>query len=211
MRENRGSFRVDNPGTIKAKYGDQELGLLNISLGGTLLVPGDTHLSDEGVIELIVNHFSMKVPYNVLRKVGDNVIITFNLDDPENHLLSVLKNVRLAAESAHQHPEEASPHQGLPKVERFTRLDSVHAIRLYTMAQQFQKVGHANIELDYLRLILGVDMLTTHASYTELRENIIEPAVKEINQKTDLNISYTEIKNDEDVIALRFAIVPVIS
>lgn len=208
MDEKRGSFRVPNPGTIRARYENHDLGLVDISLSGALVKPGDINLMEHGVINIIIHHFSMQIPYELLKKEGDNLIITFNLDaDKDNRLLSALKNVRSSAESAHL--AETVRHEDAPKINQFMRMGSLYAIRLYSLLDQYRHAGHEIIKLDYLRLALGLDMLKSYQSYPVLKRKILEPVKHEINEKSDLIIDFTEITENNAVVAVKFTLVPV--
>lgn len=209
MNEHRGYFRIANPGRIRATYQGEELVVLDISLSGALIKRGNVSMQTSGVLELVINHFNMTVPYDWLRDDGDKSILTFRLQGEYNHLLAALKNIRSHTES--QTPiRPVTWHEDWPKIERFTRLDTVYAIRLYLLVHQYRQVGHEIVGLDYLRLALGVDMFEAYRSYPELRQHILEPAIEEINRKTDLIVRLTEICSDDTVAAVKFTMVSIV-
>jgi plasmid replication initiation protein len=56
------------------------------------------------------------------------------------------------------------------------------------------------VTLDELRQRLGVQ----HSKYADLRRKVIEPAVKELNMKSNLSISMEPIKEGKAVKAVKF-------
>jgi plasmid replication initiation protein len=85
------------------------------------------------------------------------------------------------------------------------KLSSEYAIRIYEMMKQYQKIGSRTIELLELH-----DLFQTPKSYRKLygdfKKRVLEIATKDINSKTDLNITYKEIKTGRSVTAIHFTI-----
>ncbi|MWN89244.1 RepB family plasmid replication initiator protein [Gilliamella sp. Pra-s65] len=82
------------------------------------------------------------------------------------------------------------------KLSNISTFKSVYSIRLYELLVQYKVIKARNIEVKELR-----EMLLLGNKYTrpfDLKKRVIEKAVKELNEKSDLNISY---KIDDDVIA----------
>ncbi|MGQ3890810.1 PilZ domain-containing protein [Legionella sp. CNM-4043-24] len=211
MEEKRNSFRVPNPGTIKVKYRGQALELVDISLGGAMLNAFDEKMAPEGIIELSIHHFSINLPYTLLRREDNTVLLTFNIgrEEDRRQLLSALKTLRANTKASAVTPKPEQQERK-PVIERFTRMDTVYAIRLYCLITQFRHEGYVTIKLDYLRLALGVDMLKSCDSYIAMKRIILEPARHEITNKTDLVINFAEVMEDDKVVAVKFTIVSII-
>jgi plasmid replication initiation protein len=82
------------------------------------------------------------------------------------------------------------------------QLKSGYAIRLYQWAKRWEFRKVAEISLSELRIVLGVDApgilgagdQAKLSAYGHLKDRAIKPAVQEINRKTDLKVSFRELK-----------------
>ncbi|NLV23120.1 MAG: replication initiation protein [Syntrophomonadaceae bacterium] len=98
--------------------------------------------------------------------------------------------------------------------ERFTqyqlanvlRMKSRYSPRLYEIlkANEFKKQGYEVIEVAELRRLLKAEK--NYPRYNDFKKRIIEQAVKEINELTDLHIEYDEIKTGRAITSLKFYI-----
>jgi len=75
---------------------------------------------------------------------------------------------------------------------------SAHALRIYELLKQYQKIGTRAFELDELKKILGI--AGKYSVYKDLERRVLIPARTEINAKTDLDVSYEKIKNLSGVV-----------
>jgi plasmid replication initiation protein len=81
-------------------------------------------------------------------------------------------------------------------------LRSGYAIRLYQWAKRWQYAGKRRISIDELRVVMGTVELTPKgnisktllALYKDFKKRALLPAVTEINQKTDIFVSFIENK-----------------
>ena len=95
-------------------------------------------------------------------------------------------------------------------------LRSGYAIRLYQWAKRWQYAGKRRISIDELRVVMGTVELTSKgnisktllALYKDFKKRALLPAVAEINQKTDICVSFVEnkIKGAKAVESLTFTI-----
>ena len=95
-------------------------------------------------------------------------------------------------------------------------LRSGYAIRLYQWAKRWQYAGKRRISIDELRVVMGTVELTSKgnisktllALYKDFKKRALLPAVTEINQKTDIFVSFVEnkIKGAKAVESLTFTI-----
>jgi plasmid replication initiation protein len=92
------------------------------------------------------------------------------------------------------------------QLENILYLQSAHAIKLYQLLSQRRGLGSREIVLDEFRSLLGIENIKTYSSYGKIKEKILEVSKREINKKTDLTISYSEIKNGRKVESIRFKI-----
>ena len=81
-------------------------------------------------------------------------------------------------------------------------LRSGYAIRLYQWAKRWQYCGKRRVSIDELRVVMGTVELTPKgnisktllALYKDFKKRALLPAVTEINQKTDISVSFVENK-----------------
>lgn len=96
------------------------------------------------------------------------------------------------------------------------RMESKYAIRLYQLLQRWAFVGKKRITVDDLRLRLGARELDKNGeiikdnlpAYKNLKQKALTPAVDEINEKSDLSVSFSEEKQkgSKAITALNFRI-----
>lgn len=92
------------------------------------------------------------------------------------------------------------------QLQQVSKLTSFYAIRLYELCAQYKKVGERYEPLDKLRAIL--DVVDKYPSVKDLRRWIIDPAMKEISETSDLVVSATPRRAGRKVIGFQFAIEP---
>lgn len=83
------------------------------------------------------------------------------------------------------------------------QLKSQFSIRIYELLKSYQFTKSHTFELSELQKML---MATGYKRYTDFRRFILEPALDEINEYTDLNITYTPIKKGRKVAKIKFNI-----
>lgn len=90
-------------------------------------------------------------------------------------------------------------------------LNSVYSLKLYEYVSSrrneytlYGKDPVASLHQLYVKLL---NDMTSCPEWKRFKENILDPAVKEINKKTDLIIKYETIKEKRKVIAVRFHII----
>lgn len=92
------------------------------------------------------------------------------------------------------------------KLENILYLNSSYAIKIYQLLTQYKKIGERIITLDELRSTLGILELKAYVAYGSINKRILAISEREINEKTDITISYEEIKKSRKVIAVKFKI-----
>jgi plasmid replication initiation protein len=84
------------------------------------------------------------------------------------------------------------------------KLNSVSKIRLYEICKQYEKIGTIKLNIDELKQILG----SLLKEFKEFKRITLEPAIKDINQYTDIEVSYEKVLSCRKVVALNFTIKP---
>lgn len=79
-------------------------------------------------------------------------------------------------------------------------LRSTYAVRLFEWCIQFVDTGWLVISLDDLVQRLGV----AYSRYVDIRRYVIEPAVKELQAKSNLDIEWVPVKEGKAVKSIRF-------
>jgi len=99
--------------------------------------------------------------------------------------------------------------------ERFTRiplkyifpLRSVYAIRLYELLKQYENTGFRVDYLPDLREMLGVEP-EEYKRFFDFEKRVLKPAIKEINEKTDIEVSYKKKKTGRKITHIEFEVRP---
>ena len=73
-------------------------------------------------------------------------------------------------------------------LENILNLSTVNAIRNYELLKQYESLGKRSFSVDEYKKILGIEK--KYSRNTDLRVNVIDTACDEINEKTDISVSY---------------------
>lgn len=92
------------------------------------------------------------------------------------------------------------------RLEKIGRMSSVHAVRLYELLVQYLSIGKREIEIVWLKETLGI--ADAYSRIESLKRSVIEPALAQINEHSDIRVSYTQRKTGRTVTHLIFAIKP---
>ncbi|MEY8213670.1 MAG: replication initiation protein [Colwellia sp.] len=77
-------------------------------------------------------------------------------------------------------------------LENIKGLQNSYSIRLYEMCQQFIKAGNRMVTLEDFRFIMGVS--DKYKDFKDLRKRVIDPAIAEVNDKTNLELTVAKLK-----------------
>lgn len=88
------------------------------------------------------------------------------------------------------------------KLEKIAGMSSPYAIRLYELLMQWGSVGKRDIELKWLKKILVVE--EEYPRLFDLKKRVIDVAVTQINQHSDINVNYDQRKTGRNVTHLLF-------
>ena len=83
------------------------------------------------------------------------------------------------------------------------QLKSPYSVRLYELLCQWRSKGERVIELSELRELLVLNSL--YPRFADLKKRVIQPAVAELNAKTDLLVTVTTERQGRAIVRLLFA------
>lgn len=89
-----------------------------------------------------------------------------------------------------------------------------YSIRLYQLMKKWSKIGQWKIELDELKMLLGVPIISEKKGvrvfkldkYSHFKPKVLLAALNEINELTEYNVEYEELKIGRKVEAINFII-----
>lgn len=82
-------------------------------------------------------------------------------------------------------------------------MSSKYSIRLFELLQSHAYSGQVQIALEDMKSLLQT---ANYPVYADFRRNVVEPALKEINKYTYLNVSFEPIRKNRKIAALLFTI-----
>lgn len=93
------------------------------------------------------------------------------------------------------------------KLHRVSGLKSGYSWRLFELLMQFKSTGLLSISIDDFNHALETPN-SLRANFANLRNRVIEPALKEITEKDGLKVAYEQIKAGRKVTGLKFTFKP---
>lgn len=91
------------------------------------------------------------------------------------------------------------------QLENVVRLNSVYSIRIYELLKQYERIRKRKLTLMELRTFLGIE-LTKYKQYGHFKSKVLLVAQNEINNNTDINFQFNEIKTGRKVTSIEFII-----
>ncbi len=85
------------------------------------------------------------------------------------------------------------------------QFSKVSSWRLYELLKQYKKIGKREIELDELKMKLGVS--GKYNLINNLKQWIIKPAILEINETSDIEVQYDQKKRGRKIVGFVFYII----
>lgn len=86
-------------------------------------------------------------------------------------------------------------------------IKSNYTYRFYELLKQYEKFGIRVFELEDLKFKLGIDD-EEYPRYSNFKQRVLNPSIKELNNLTDLDINIQEIKQKNKVVKLKCFINP---
>lgn len=87
-------------------------------------------------------------------------------------------------------------------LKQIARVSSSYAIRIFELLMQFKTTGVVVMGLDEFKLLLELDH--KYDRFSNLKARVIDPAVRELTNKAELEITWEAIRRNRRVTALRF-------
>lgn len=88
-------------------------------------------------------------------------------------------------------------------------MNSAHALVLYENCYRFEGIGHtAWWDVDVFRKLMGVDMMPSYKPFKALNRNVIQPAMKEVNKLSNIQVEMETRMKGRSVTGLRFIVRP---
>jgi plasmid replication initiation protein len=88
-------------------------------------------------------------------------------------------------------------------VKNVSSLTSVYSIRLYELLQQYLVIGSRIVTLEEFRGML--DIKERYSTFKSLNQWVIKPSLKELNDKSNLDVTLSYIKDGRRISALKFS------
>jgi len=88
-------------------------------------------------------------------------------------------------------------------------MNSAHALVLYENCYRYVDIGHtAWWDVDVFRKLMAVDMMPSYKPFKALNRNVIQPAMKEVNKLSNIQVEMETRMKGRSVTGLRFLIRP---
>lgn len=90
------------------------------------------------------------------------------------------------------------------QLRNISSFNSVYTIRIYELCMQYKTLGEREISVDDLKKWLQIE--DKYPRYNSFNQRVLEPAIKEINEKSDLFLEVESIKLGRAIVGIRFQI-----
>lgn len=87
-------------------------------------------------------------------------------------------------------------------LKQVSKVNSIYAIRMFELLMQFKSTGMLLLGLDEFKRLLALD--DKYDRFSNLKLRVIDPAIKELTNKANLEIRWTAIRDKRRVTSLRF-------
>lgn len=87
-------------------------------------------------------------------------------------------------------------------------MKSQYSIRFYELfkSHEWKKHTTMDFDIDELKRLLMVEDIKSYSNFKDFRKKVLEPAISEINEQTDLIVSFSTVNKGRKVIMVKFAI-----
>ena len=92
------------------------------------------------------------------------------------------------------------------RLEKIGRMTSVNAVRMYELLVQYLSIGKREFGISQLKETLGME--GRYKAIKDFKKDVLDMAVSQINEHSDIRVSYTQRKTGRTVTHLIFAIKP---
>ncbi|MBR5866351.1 MAG: replication initiation protein [Spirochaetaceae bacterium] len=130
--------------------------------------------------------------------LGDEVLLSW-IESPKIHKRSGKVGIRISEEMI-PYLYDLQARFTSYELYQILALKSTYSIRLYELLASYAFTGQQKFSIEDLKRLIQCP----HKEYKDLRRYAIEPAVKEINEFTNLVVTWEPIKNGRRVDAIKF-------
>lgn len=88
------------------------------------------------------------------------------------------------------------------KLKNVIRMSSSYGVRIYELLAQWGKLGNRTISIPWLREALCLEK--KYGKIGDFKKRVLDPAIKDINKNSDINVKVTQIKTGRKVTDLMF-------
>ena len=85
-------------------------------------------------------------------------------------------------------------------------MKSAYSIRIYELMKSYEFRSEIEIDLQELKRLLDIENVKSYEKYHSIKQKILDIAVKEIDDLSDINISYEPMKKSNKVVSILFRI-----
>jgi len=89
-------------------------------------------------------------------------------------------------------------------IKEVLQLRGSHSIQLYQLLKQYENIGHRDFKEEEFRNIF--ELQNKYSLLWNLKKRVIVPAVSEINKSTELQVSFSNLKDGKKITGFRFVI-----
>lgn len=145
---------------------------------------------------------AIEVKFNVLGKDKKNGWDTFGLivdvDTSEDGFVSFSMPERLI--EAINYPDI----YGLIDLKVIKDLKSKHSVAVYEFVSDYLNIGKKRVYLDDFKVMMGIDPQAGYKRFSDLKTRVIDPSIKEINEKTSIRLVVEPIYRGRKAVSLEF-------
>lgn len=91
------------------------------------------------------------------------------------------------------------------KLKNILQLKSQYSINMYELLKSYERAKSATFKIERLKALLNAE---TYKRYPDFRVRVIDTALKEINEYTDIQVTYTTAKTSRKITEINFYIIP---
>lgn len=93
---------------------------------------------------------------------------------------------------------------GLIDLKVVKQLQSKYAVAIYEFVSDYLKIGKKRVNLDDFKTMMGIDPQRGYKRFSDFKSRVIDPSLKEINEKTSIALSVETIYRGRKASALEF-------
>ena len=92
-------------------------------------------------------------------------------------------------------------------LEQVASMKSVYSVRLYELLNQWRQAKKASFDLDIFRAQLGIEV-DEYKAMNDFKKRVLQVAIDEINEKSDIKVSYEQEKKGRKITGFKFKVLP---